>query len=142
MLIIVGMPSEDIDTSKFMMGFGRADSANRFSENPLISSRGNSAFTLLNVNEDLGGMSRVWNSLGLNNSRPPTVQGDFNKLLTNPQEKEKEKEEEAKNELEIDKTKSNIAQSSIANLLGKEYFFNTSFFNTDPEQNGIRKGQI
>jgi len=132
---VVDNPPDEIDTSRVtFFGFGRTDSSNRYADFPLMSSRGNSAFALVNPTDEQG-ISRVVNSLGYNISRPPTLQGESIKLLTLHQPDT----EERKEEMEGDKAKNGSISASLHNLLARDYFPNSTMFNPGHNDNSEQK---
>lgn len=123
---LVDLPIEDSELPKLPFNFTKTDSSNRILDFP-ISSRGNSAFTLLNPADELG-ISRIWNSHGFNTSRPPTIQAiqtesKFSLL-------QQQDMEERKDDGEIERSKNGMA-SSIEHLVAQEYFSNTGMFNAN-----------
>eukprot|EP00826_Nyctotherus_ovalis_P044552 TRINITY_DN4815_c0_g1_i1.p2 TRINITY_DN4815_c0_g1~~TRINITY_DN4815_c0_g1_i1.p2 ORF type:complete len:218 (-),score=64.30 TRINITY_DN4815_c0_g1_i1:124-777(-) len=127
---------EDSDTPKVVPAAynpGRTDSMNRFSDFLSINSRGNSAFTLLNPIDE-SGMSRMWNSIGLNFSRTPTIQGDASKLLMLSQQ-----EEEKREEVEAERRRANGAANSIESMVAQKYFANTGMFEIGQNEKANKK---
>jgi len=132
---VVDNPPDEIDTSRVAFGFGRTDSSNRYADFPLMNSRPNSAFALVNHTDEQG-ISRVFNnSLGYNISRPPTIQCESIKLLTLHQQDIEEKKEE----MEGDKAKNGSVSVSLHNVLARDYFPNSIMFNPGHNDNSEQK---
>lgn len=121
---VVDMQLEESDTPRIALNFSRMDSLNRFGDYPSMNSRGNSAFVPLNLGDDPA-MSKIWGSIGLSISRPPTLLGDTNRLLAFSSQDPEEKKEEA----EIERHK-NGGSSSIEQLVAKEYFPEATIYNS------------
>eukprot|EP00826_Nyctotherus_ovalis_P060622 TRINITY_DN8528_c0_g1_i30.p1 TRINITY_DN8528_c0_g1~~TRINITY_DN8528_c0_g1_i30.p1 ORF type:complete len:406 (-),score=107.63 TRINITY_DN8528_c0_g1_i30:80-1297(-) len=128
------MQLEELDTPRIALSFGRADSLNRFGDYPSMNSRGNSAFMPLNFGDEPG-MSKMWGSIGLSISRPPTLLGDSNKLLQFSSQDPEEKKEET----EIERHK-NGGTTSIEQLVAKEYFPDATIYNSGHNGYADRKG--
>lgn len=130
------MQPEDSDTPKLApaaYNFARTDSMNRLGDFLSMNSRGNSAFTLLNPIDE-SGMSRMWNSIGLNISRTPTIQGDTSKLLMLSQQ-----EEEKREEVEAERRRANGSVTMIENIVAQKYFANTGMFEIGQNEKANRK---